>query len=431
MCINFGFLQVISRPTRITDHSSTLIDHVYTNKLEDTISANILTTNLSDHLATLTTINLDNTASSPYRIASREQQTPDEFEYRIINEANNQQFRYLIDGEDWGGVLSDDLDAQSQFDKFCEIYTNHYNTAYPLKSQRKRRKNERANPKPWILPLLEDAIARRDNLHHNFVKLPSEKNAAEHKKLKKFCEKHVDLAKEKYYKKYFDQHKENSKKQWQMINSLLNRNKSRRGPIKLKDENGRILSTSLDVATKFNDYISNIASNLKSQISSRRTFDPGGFQEFLREPVSNNLDLRSVESTEIHEIINMLKNKATLDTKIEPLKIANKSYGFTEILGKVISSSFDQGIFPQSLKIARVVPIYKEGSKMDVSNYRPISLLSSFSKIYEKLMHKRVLEFIDCNGSLFEMQYGFRPGRSCEHTLIIAQYIILNTLNKN
>ncbi len=82
------------------------------------------------------------------------------------------------------------------------------------------------------------------------------------------------------------------------------------------------------------------------------------------------------------------------------------------------------------MKIARVVPIHKDGTKTDVSNYRPISLLSSFSKIYEKLMHTRILEFLSLNGSLFENQYGFRPGRSCEHALLNAQNKILHALNK-
>ena len=98
--VKFWILQIISRPTRITEHSASLIDHVYTNKLEDTISSNILTTDISDHLATLTTINLDNTASSPYRTASREPHTT-QSDYRIINEANNLLFKQLIDSEDW------------------------------------------------------------------------------------------------------------------------------------------------------------------------------------------------------------------------------------------------------------------------------------------------------------------------------------------
>ena len=111
------------------------------------------------------------------------------------------------------------------------------------------------------------------------------------------------------------------------------------------------------------------------------------------------------------------------------MKLANLDTKFTDILAVIINSSFTEGIFPNALKSARVVPIHKGGSKTEVTNYRPISLLSSFSKIYEKLMHSRVLEFLDSNGSLFESQYGFRPGMSCEHALLNAQNNILHSLN--
>ena len=96
------------------------------------------------------------------------------------------------------------------------------------------------------------------------------------------------------------------------------------------------------------------------------------------------------------------------------MKLANEDTKFTYTLAVIVNSSFTEGIFPNALKSARVVPVHKGGSKTEVTNYRPISLLSSFSKIYEKLMHSRVLEFLDSNGSLFESQYGFRPGMSCE-----------------
>ena len=84
-------------------------------------------------------------------------------------------------------------------------------------------------------------------------------------------------------------------------------------------------------------------------------------------------------------------------------------------MAKMINKYFSDGIFPQQLKNARVVPIFKEGSRTEVENYRPISLLSSLSKIYEKLMHIRTLQFLDSNGVLHDMQYGFKPDRSCEH----------------
>ena len=101
--------------------------------------------------------------------------------------------------------------------------------------------------------------------------------------------------------------------------------------------------------------------------------------------------MRSVQPQEVSSIIEKLKNKTTLDTKISAIKLASDYPKFNQALANIITSSFEEGIFPNELKLARVVPIHKEGSKTDVSNYRPISLLTSFSKIYEKIMHNRIV----------------------------------------
>ena len=175
-----------------------------------------------------------------------------------MNESNNQKFRELIDSECWDKI-SDEHNVHTQFEKFNDIYVKHYNTAYPTIKNKVRRKNERKNSKPWILPWLEDAIKRKQESYHNFVKNNSKTNKATYSKLKFFCKKHVNLAKKKYYKKIFDEHKENSKKQWQMINSLLNRNVKKSSPIKLQNESGNVFNTPIDVATEFNKHFSSIA----------------------------------------------------------------------------------------------------------------------------------------------------------------------------
>ena len=109
-----------------------------------------------------------------------------------------------------------------------------------------------------------------------------------------------------------------------------------------------------------------------------------------------------------------------MDTKISALEDAAKNDRFIEaLITKTIEVSFEQGIFPESFKLAKVVPIHKQGSKTGVSNYQPISLLANFSKICEKLMHHRLLFFIELNNSLHAMQYGFRAGRSCKHALLL------------
>ena len=132
---------------------------------------------------------------------------------------------------------------------------------------------------------------------------------------------------------------------------------------------------------------------------------------------------------EINETIISLKLKTTSDTKINALKTATEIHNFNAVFSHIINSSFSSGVFPAELKVAKVIPIHKAGSKTDVSNYRPISLLSCFSKIFEKLMHSRMVRFLDGNRSLSEMQYGFRKGRSCEHALLVAKNELLTSLN--
>ena len=140
--------------------------------------------------------------------------------------------------------------------------------------------------------------------------------------------------------------------------------------------------------------------------------------KFLPAPVKSSIYLRPVEHDEINKIIKKFKNKTTSDTKISALKVANESHTFQCILADIITTSFEQGVFPKQLKTAKVVPIHKDGPKSDVQNYRPISLLSTFSKIYEKPMHKRISDFMEHNNNMYELQYGFCKGRSCEHALL-------------
>ena len=242
-----------------------------------------------------------------------------------------------------------------------------------------------------------------------------------------FCEKHIDLAKIKYRKAYFEKFKGDSRKQWQMINSLLNRKNKTTHINKLIGDEGVIINKPESIANSFNDYFCNIASNLKNDThSSAREHE-----QFLKNSISRSMYLNMTDAGEVHKTINSFKNKATGDTKIDALKIANTSHNFTNVLAMIINKSFQEGVFPEQMKMARVIPIHKEGSKSDVGNYRPISLLTSFSKIFEKLMHCRLLKFLESNNSLFEMQYGFRPGRSCEHALLNAQNLLLESLTKH
>ena len=421
--LSHGFTEVISKPTRITDHSATLIDHIYTNSLSLTTSTGILINDLSDHLGTFINLNIHCTrVTNNYRVSSNHTPTS----HRKFTSDNIELFKRLIGEEDWHEVDME-TEAQTKFNKFESIYTRHYNTAFPETINTKKRKNQRKNPKPWILPWLEDACDRKHRLYKDFVKKPTPANGIKYKKMKKFVEKHIKLAKNKYYTAYFKEHHANSKKQWQMLNSLLNRGKKSMSTTKLISANGKVISTPKEITSSFNDYFCGIASSLKAKITINTSYD---HYHYLGPPIDTSIHLRNSNHLEIQEHIRSLKNKATADTKTDALKALVDDRRFAETFSSVLNISMTEGVFPNQLKFAKVCPIHKSGSKTDTANYRPISLLPVFSKIFEKAIHRRLTEFLDTNNSLYNYQFGFRKQHSCEHALLAAQKSILEALDK-
>ena len=100
-------------------------------------------------------------------------------------------------------------------------------------------------------------------------------------------------------------------------------------------------------------------------------------------------------------------------------------------LVKIFNLSFLTGIFPDFMKLAKIIPIFKAGSKSLVTNYRPISLLSVFSKIFEKIVHEQLYNFIIANSVLFESQFGFQKGKSTAHSLIEIVENIRNCMDNS
>ena len=105
------------------------------------------------------------------------------------------------------------------------------------------------------------------------------------------------------------------------------------------------------------------------------------------------------------------------------------NFFISPLLATLINESFSTGVFPDKLKIAKVIALHKKGTTVDMSNYRPISLLSVFSKIFEKIMHKRLYSFLEVNGILHPLQFGFRTKHSTQHTLISMTENIKKTID--
>ena len=134
---------------------------------------------------------------------------------------------------------------------------------------------------------------------------------------------------------------------------------------------------------------------------------------------SDSFFLSPTTATEIENEISYLNNSKSTGPFSIPtpiLKLAKNV--LSGPLAIIINASFATGIVPKKMKIAKVIPVFEKGSSTQLTNYRPISLLSVFNKILEKLMHKRLYSYINEKQILYSKQFGFRASYSTSHALI-------------
>ena len=129
-----------------------------------------------------------------------------------------------------------------------------------------------------------------------------------------------------------------------------------------------------------------------------------------------------IQPTDREEIANIISS-LNISKTCDPFSIANKilillKHDIYKQLVDLFNLSFSSGSFPSIVKTAKVVPVFKKGSKLDCCNYCPISLLSNVEKILEKRMYKRVYNFLSHNNIIYDLQFGFRQTFSTSHALI-------------
>ena len=146
-----------------------------------------------------------------------------------------------------------------------------------------------------------------------------------------------------------------------------------------------------------NNYFVTVAPKLK-QNSTNSNLTNRNYLDNLPNPSLSSMFLSSTTPKEISDIISKLQNKCTMDMRVSVIKIADTTIRFSGLISQLVNASFRDGIFPQQLKCARVIPIiHKGGSRTTASNYRPISLLNTVYKIFASILQKRLAAGLDQN----------------------------------
>ena len=239
----------------------------------------------------------------------------------------------------------------------------------------------------------------------------------------------LKISKKNYYSTFFKKNLLNIRKTWQGIKEIINITSciAKKQTIKLSIKNNLITDNEL-IANCFNDYFSNIADNLSKNIQPSKN----NFNDFLNVSNINSFFLSPVTTEEIELFISSMDTKKSLGPNSIPASILKLSSNIiSEPISIIVNNSFKCGIFPDFFKIANVVPIHKNGSKLELTNYRPISLLSNIGKIFEKMLHKRLYNFFDKFNCIHKRQFGFRKNHSTTHALIDFSETIRNALDNN
>ena len=237
------------------------------------------------------------------------------------------------------------------------------------------------------------------------------------------------ISKQNYYASELAKYKHNAKKTWGILNSLIGKNNKANGISESFQINDNISNDKKIISNTFCEYFSEIGIKYASNIPPPRK----PFNYYLK----NNHSVQSMfmlptDEVEVRNIITSMKGKTSsghdhLSSKF----IQTIKNSICKPLSIIINKSFETGLIPKSMKIAKVIPIYKCKDKNEMSNYRPISLLPSTSKILEKLVHKRLYSFCENNKILYDNQYGFRPKHSTIDAVSKFTADIVSSLESN
>ena len=328
-------------------------------------------------------------------------------------------FAEKLDLIDWNSILTN-INVNESFNKFQNLVSKLYCECFPLKI--KYISINRIN-KPWLNQDLLRLVKLKSEYHHLYRQgiISKEFN----NKFRNFVTSKVRKAENSYYLDNFRNFGRNMKHSWNMIKSLTGSNKSSKSLSPISKLNN--YDDKLSKIETFNKFFCSIGNYLDSQ-----NFDPNQIYSEPNFSHSNSFVFFPVSEDEIDRIISNLKSVKS-DINTIPVNIFKKMrYFLLSPLKILINMSFQEGIFPDKLKLARITPIHKNGDDSDPSNFRPISCLSYFSKIFEKCVKNRLIKFCNKFSLINSSQFGFQQNISTCDALIHLTEIIYESLdNRN
>ena len=415
-----GFTPTISLYTHEKPNCrKTCIDNIITNDIENVLISGTIVDKLSHHLPIFQITKIGSTQST----SPTEKQT----QYYDFRNSNIDKFVSELENE----TLHN---PPQNFESFHNTFHTTLDKTCKLEKPKITKRTFKNNP--WITESIITSVNEKHSLYRSWKKTISKKLPAGNvelyenfKNYRKCLQKTIKLAKSKFYCNKILENKGDKKKTWEVINSLRGKQKREIKPQFIID-NEKILNRRI-IANEFNKYFVSIAENMNDKVIN----DYGGipvrdvpnFSDYLPKSCMSSVYLHDCSSDEISKIISELENGKSSDI---PIKIIKRStHIISPLLEIYYNNCMQHGVFPDILKVGCITPVYKKGNEELFENYRPISTLPVFGKLFEKLIYSRLYNFLISQKILNENQFGFRKGHSTSHALNYSISQIQTALN--
>ena len=406
MNLDRGIFPTITRPTRLTHTSATLIDNILvTENLLDRHVARILIDNISDHLACLLSLH-DLLISNNSEIT---------VEYRDMSKQGCDRLKEELGRIDWKNEIAKTNSLDENMSKFSKILQTNCDHFLPIKQS--KLKASQLRKEAWVTSGLLKSIKREKTLYkHSVSSKATEKSRKKYKEYNLILRKVKRYAKKSHYIENCVKFKDNTKQLWKVINKIIHKQSDKTTVIPHLNIDNIKVTQAQEIANELGKYFSQVGKNYAKRVGQSKK----GIDEYLSKirMCQESIFLSPTNPEEIKRLIEKLPNKTSSGyDRINNLVLKELKDIICVPLSDLFNRSLTEGHFPTSMKLAEVVPLHKGGKTNALNNYRPISLLVTVSKLLEKVMYKRVYKFLTDTNQLYSSQYGFRSQHSCDHAI--------------
>ena len=400
--------QIVKKPTRVSNESSTMIDLIFTNNESTIAHVDVLPLCLSDHDCVGCVRKINHQKFPPRQITCRN-----------YSRYNPNDFNNDLRSHDWS-VMYHMSSVENAWKYFKEVFRNVMDNHAPIIQKRVKGK-----PCRWLSTEIKELMNRRDKALRKARKTNSETDSAEYKSLKNRCNNKIRVAKNRYQKDLLIENKNNPAKFWQTIKTIFPTAKSSINTQSSVDKDSLHAKVN-----SFCRYFSSCAVKLKDlafPLQHLRWKKPKEYHQ----RTENVFTFGYVSKLFVEKQLSTLKrNKATGADGIPPKLLKDAASGISAPLSFIINLSLRTSSIPTDWKLAKVVPLHKKGDSSLQSNYRPISVLSVCSKILERAVHHQLIDFLEKEQLFSNNQYGYRKHRSTEHATIFLTDNIRKFIDK-